>query len=217
MERNSVPLTRLVHDALVHMVRLTIPAYRHLLRQVAEESHRLHLPTVNIQPPRINSPEMPELEPIVPNVSGSEIELCTICNSNQLAVELNCGHRFCGYCPAHWQAARGGRLICPLCRRSCNSQYLLPGADPTNILPLMPERDDIQNVTEMWDAEIWDTEPQPPRDPIPELNFLLEESRWEHSDDPEVVICIFCRSLVRNTTFRRQRHHGRCVYTLNRN
>lgn len=60
-------------------------------------------------------------------------EVCPICISpHRLAVETNCGHKFCGFCLRNYLNNRipgdfsifNGRLSCPLCRQDINIMLL---------------------------------------------------------------------------------------------
>lgn len=80
-------------------------------------------------------------------------EVCPICLSPQaLAVETNCGHKFCGPCLRSYLNNRSpgdfsvfsGRLSCPLCRQDINILLLSFTREETHSAELEEERRNVE-------------------------------------------------------------------------
>ena len=169
----------------------------------------------------VNAPE-------VSTSAESEIdpEGCCVCRSAPEQVYLDCGHRFCGMCPAKWQAASVPMSVhsdpgCPVCRQPYTRVHPLPGVSYHAIVPL--EAPQVQNSGNVGNAgpvrapvEIWEDHPYPGQffvlgHPNVETYFgsLAERNRnWRPLGDG-FQECRFCRARV-EVGNRSIRHEERC-------
>jgi len=165
--------------------------------------------------------ESSSAEPSSGPLTQEPLEECTICAYRTVAVALECGHRFCGHCPAHWQGFRGGHLICPYCRAESTSQTMLPWARQEDVVPLqtpdlsgLPDLLPIRRRREDYDPEVWSVESDSGM-PFSLMERRPDRRQWEPVEGTErMVRCPYCGACVRNTPFRRYVHHQRCTYTL---
>ena len=84
---------------------------------------------------QLSGPLIEGVERGLQHLSAPLAEICVVCQDRTVAVALDCGHEFCGHCPAGWQGYCQS-LSCPLCRQPSRSQTLLAGVDPDDVLPL---------------------------------------------------------------------------------
>lgn len=82
-------------------------------------------------------------------------EVCPICLSpHRLAVETNCGHKFCGSCLRTYLNNRtpgdfsifNGRISCPMCRQDVNIMLTCFTPDESQLLEFERDRETIQTT-----------------------------------------------------------------------
>lgn len=82
-------------------------------------------------------------------------EVCPICiGPHRLAVETNCGHKFCGNCLRNYLNNRmpgdfsifNGRLTCPMCRQDINIMLLSFTPDEIQSVELEGEKNNVETT-----------------------------------------------------------------------
>ena len=197
LARPALELPTLVRALVRLHVWRQLPHYRHLIRGVEEELASMPPPAIHhrqLESPVTSPSPSPErdLPPHGPShlAIGPEHveELCVICASRPNAVRLSCGHLFCGHCPSHWQASRGGRLTCPMCRTLVHNQVCLSSANPDQILPL-------------------DNNNRPPG----MVSAVLYNPDQYINPRAGSIECGQCGAIIRDTLHRRHRHSLSCI------